>query len=78
MAHQARQSWMARTAFDDLLEVFGTMGRALVLRDLEANKLYSSQREYLDAGAIARRLEQYLGSESATLLMNELWLKPNK
>jgi hypothetical protein len=78
MAHQARVSWIARSAFDDSLEVLGTMGRDLVLRELEANKLYSSQSEYLDAGAIAQRLERYLGAESTTLLLSELWLKPRK
>jgi hypothetical protein len=78
MAHQARQSWVARAAFDDSLEVFGTMGRDLILRDLEANKLYSSQIDYLEAGAIAGRLAEYLGAECATLLMSELWLKTGK
>jgi hypothetical protein len=78
MAHQARQSWVARAAFDDSLEVFGAMGRDLILQDLEANKLYSSRSDYLEASAIASRLEIYLGEECTTLLLSELWLKTSK
>lgn len=75
---QAGQSWVMRKAFDDTLSVLGEMGRSVILSELKAKSLYSSQNDYLETGAISDCLEKYFGAECTEMIMRDVKEKMNE